>query len=320
MHYAHIPDIAKPVARLVQGTVMIGTDHLEASFRLLDDVLGLGGTTFDTAHGYGQGDCERTLGRWIEARGNREQVVILTKGAHHNEDRRRVTPCDITSDLFDSLARLRTDYIDLYLLHRDDPAQPIGPIVEILNRHKAAGRIQAFGGSNWRRERIEAANEYADVHGLTPFVASSPHFSLAIQFQEPWENCVTITGPNEAAERQFYRDSQLPLFAWSSLAGGFFTGRFRPDNLDSFSSYGDRLCVESYCYPPNFERLDRAEALAAEKDLSLAQLALAYVFAKGFNLFALVGCADRDEFAANVAAMDVRLTREEVKWLESGAP
>ena len=299
---------------------MLSVDHLDASFQLLDDIITLGGTTFDTAHGYGQGDCERTLGRWIEARGNRDQVVILTKGAHHNEDRRRVTPCDITSDLFDSLARLRTDYIDLYLLHRDDPAQPVGPIVEVLNEHNAAGRIHAFGGSNWRRERIEAANEYAYAHGMIPFVASSPHFSLAIQFQEPWENCVTITGPNEAAERQFYRESQLPLFAWSSLAGGFFTGRFRPDNLDSFTSYGDRLCVESYCYAPNFERLARAEAMAAEKGLSLAQLALAYVFAMGFNLFALVGCANRDEFAANVAAMEVQLTGAEVKWLEGDAP
>ena len=194
MHYGAVAGIDKPISRLVQGTMMVRSDAVEQSFQLLDDVFALGCTTFDTAHGYGQGDCERTFGRWLAARGLREQVVILGKGAHHNQDRQRVTPFDITSDLHDSLARLQTDYIDLYLLHRDDPTVPVGPIVEILNEHRAAGRIRAFGGSNWRWTRIAAANEYAHAHGLTPFVASSSHFSLAIQFQEPWPNCVTVTG------------------------------------------------------------------------------------------------------------------------------
>jgi len=149
MQYGQIPGVTKPVARLIQGTVMIGTDKLEASFALLDEILALGGNTFDAAHIYGNGDVERALGRWVAARGVREQVVIVTKGAHHSQDRQRVTPYDITSDLHDSLARLCTDYIDLYLLHRDDPSVPVGPIVEVLNEHRAAGRIHAFGGSNW---------------------------------------------------------------------------------------------------------------------------------------------------------------------------
>ena len=109
MHYSQIPGVTKPVARLIQGTVMIGSDKLDYSFGLLDDILALGGNTFDAAHVYGNGDNERTLGRWIEARGVRDQVVIITKGAHHNQDRQRVTPFDITADVHDSLARLRTE-------------------------------------------------------------------------------------------------------------------------------------------------------------------------------------------------------------------
>lgn len=97
MQYGEIPGVTKPVARLTQGTVMIGSDKIDYSFNLLDEVLALGGNTFDTAHGYGNGDCERTLGRWIETRGVRDRVVIITKGAHHNQDRARVTPFDITS-------------------------------------------------------------------------------------------------------------------------------------------------------------------------------------------------------------------------------
>lgn len=320
MQYGHVPGIDKPISRLVQGTVMVTSDQEEASFRLLDDVFDLGGNTFDTAHGYGQGDNERTFGRWLASRGLREQVVILGKGAHHNRDRRRVTPFDITADLHDSLARMGVDYIDLYVLHRDDPAVPVGPIVEILNEHKAAGRIRAFGGSNWSETRLAAANDYAAARGLTPFAVSSPNFSLAIQFKEPWENCVTLTGPAQAAARRFYAESGMPVFAWSSLAGGFFSGRFRRANLDSFDKYLDRLCVESYCYPENFDRLERAQALAAARGVSVPQIAMAYVMHQPWQTFALVGCANRAEFEANAAALAVQLAAAEVTWLEEGGP
>ncbi|HAJ34965.1 MAG TPA: aldo/keto reductase [Chloroflexi bacterium] len=318
MHYGHIPGVTKPVARLIQGTVMIGSDKLDYSFSLLDDILALGGNTFDAAHVYGNGDNERTLGRWIAARGVRDQVVIITKGAHHNQDRQRVTPFDITADLHDSLARLRTDYIDLYLLHRDDPSQPVGPIVEVLNEHLAAGRIHAFGGSNWSHHRIAEANEYAAAHGLTPFAVSSPHFSLAIQFKEPWANCVTLTGDANADARAYYAQHNIPLLTWSSLAGGFFSGRFRPDNLDTFTAYLDRLCVESYCYPENFARLERTRQLAEQRGVTLAQIAMAYVLAQPFLVFPLVGCANGAEYAANAAAFAVTLSAEEVAWLEHG--
>jgi aryl-alcohol dehydrogenase-like predicted oxidoreductase len=316
MKYGHITGINKPISRLVQGTVMITSGEVERSFTLLDEIFELGCTTFDTAHEYGRGDCERTFGRWLNQRGLRDRVVIIGKGAHHNQDRQRVTPFDITSDLFDSLARLRTDFIDLYLLHRDDPTVPVGPIVEVLKEHRAAGRIHAFGGSNWSHERIQAANEYAAAHGLVPFAASSPNFSLAKQVKEPWPNCLSISGPQGETARAWYRQNGLPLFTWSSLAGGFFSGRFSRDNLDSFDSYLDRLCVESYCYEDNFKRLDRARRLAGEKGLTLPQIALAYVLSQPLNIFALVGCQSGAEFKANVEASQVQLTPEEIAWLD----
>jgi len=316
MKYGHIPAINKPISRLVQGTVMITSDEAERSFTLLDEIFELGCTAFDTAHGYGNGDCERTFGRWLNERGLREKVVIIGKGAHHNQDRQRVTPFDITSDLFDSLARLKTDFIDLYLLHRDDPTAPVGPIVEVLNEHRAAGRIHAFGGSNWSHERIQAANEYAAAHSLVPFAASSPNFSLAEQVKEPWPNCLSISGAQGKTARAWYQQNGLPLFTWSSLAGGFFSGRFNRDNLDSFDSYLDRLCVESYCYEDNFKRLDRARQLAEEKGVTLPQIALAYVFSQPLNIFALVGCQSGPEFKANVEASQVKLSPEEIAWLD----
>ena len=134
-----LPGLDKPLPRLVQGTVMVTSADEAGSFRLLDEVFALGGTAFDTAHVYGQGDNERTFGKWVKSRGVRDEVVVVAKGAHHNEDRKRVTPFDITADLHDSLARFGFDYVDLYVLHRDDPSVPVGPIVEVLNEHQKAG-------------------------------------------------------------------------------------------------------------------------------------------------------------------------------------
>ncbi len=316
MRYGSVPGIDKPVSRLVQGTVMISSQELDRSFALLDGIFAQGCNTFDTAHQYGNGDSERVLGRWIEARGLRDKVVIITKGAHHNHDRRRVTPWDITSDLYDSLARLRTDSIDLYLLHRDDPTVPVEPIVEVLNAHLSAGRIKAFGGSNWSVERLMEANKYARANNLTPFAVSSPNLSLAEMVEEPWPGCVSIGGARGRKARAWYQATQMPVFAWSSLAGGFFSGRFTRDNLATMTHPLDKVCVHAYCYEQNFKRLDRAQALARQRGLTTAQVALAYVLSQPLNVFALVGCNTVAEFAENLAASEIKLTSEELAQLE----
>jgi aryl-alcohol dehydrogenase-like predicted oxidoreductase len=120
MPYGRLAAIERPLSRVVQGTTMLGTVLDEdASFALLDRVVAAGGTTFDTAHVYGNGRCEIMLGRWLQARGVRDEVVLLGKGAHHSAERQRVTPADITADLHESLERLQTDHVDLYLLHRE---------------------------------------------------------------------------------------------------------------------------------------------------------------------------------------------------------
>src|ERR1051325_9347486 len=172
MKFEEISGIQKPISRLVQGTVPLSSKDPDAGYALLDGVFALGCNTFDTAHVYGGGDQERFLGRWIKERGIREQVVILAKGCHHNQDRQRVTPFDIVGDLHDSLARMHVDYLDLYVLHRDNPNFPVGPIVEALNEQVRDGRVRAFGGSNWTHQRIAEANAYADEHGLIPFACS----------------------------------------------------------------------------------------------------------------------------------------------------
>ena len=99
MKYGKVKGLEKDVSRIVLGTDYMTTQRMEQNFSMLDTAFELGCNTLDTAHVYGGGDGERVIGRWMESRGNRDKVVVLTKGAHHNADRKRVTPYDITSDL-----------------------------------------------------------------------------------------------------------------------------------------------------------------------------------------------------------------------------
>jgi aryl-alcohol dehydrogenase-like predicted oxidoreductase len=108
----------------------------------------------------------------------------------------------------------------------------------------------------------------------------------------------------------------MPLFTWSSLAGGFFSGRFRPDNLDSFETYLDKLCVEVYCFEENWGRLERTQQLAAEKGVSVARIALAYVLSQPLDIYALIACYNEAEVVDNVQAGELRLTADELAWLE----
>ena len=307
-----VPGIEKPVSRLVQGTELFKTWEHEAAFALLDAVYELGCTAFDTAHSYGEGECERILGRWSASRGTRERITIISKGAHHNQDRKRLTPFDIASDLHDSLARMDVGNIDLYLLHRDDPSVPVGPIMEALNEHVEAGRIRAIGASNWSHQRINEANVYAGRHGLVPFVAASPHFSLAEQAEPAWEDALSLTGPGMEEARHWYSENRMPLLSWASLSLGFMSGRITRSHLETEP---DSLCLRSFGTEENFRRLDRATQMAREKGLTIPQIAVAYVMGQPLNIFPIIASASAQEFEENRDAVELSLTSDEVAWL-----
>ena len=317
MEFGTVKGVRKPVSRLVHGTMMLQEEELDEGFALLDAVYDAGCRCWDTANIYAGGQSERVLGLWMEARGNRDEIVILTKGCHHTKDRRRVTPFDLSADVHDSFARLKTDYIDIFMLHRDDPDVPVGPIVETFNEYHADGRIHAFGGSNWKPSRIEEANEYADKNGLASFTVSSPNFSLAEQFGEPWAGCVTISGPQNTSDRDWYTRHGTPLFTWSSLAQGFFSGRITRANWESVKKDFPKPVDRCYAHEPNFERLDRAQELATERGMTVPQIALAYVVQHpGLNVYSLIGTFTGDEFRENLKALEVSLTPEEIEWLD----
>ena len=316
--FGRVTGIDKPISRLVQGTMGFRENASDAAFAVLDEAFGLGCTALDTAHVYGGGESERLVGQWIHDRGVRDQVVIIGKGCEPNADRPRVTPFDVTADLHDSLARLRTDHIDLYLLHVDDPVKSVGPLVGVLNDHLRAGLISAYGVSNWTHERIAEANAYAAANGLRPIAASSVHLSLAEQVRPPWPGNLSVGGEAGHAAREWYVRERLPLFAWSSLAGGFFSGRFTRTNWRTFDEYFAKISAETYCSEDNFQRLDRAAELGSRSGLTATQVALAWVLAQPVEIFALVGSSTPEEVRSNMHALDVRLSDSEVAWLSTG--
>jgi len=311
-----MPGSDKEFSQIFLGTDKTGLANYDQSAALLDEAFALGFNALDTAWGYVGGDSERALGKWMEERGNREDIFILTKGAHHNRDRKRVTPYDITADLNDSLVRLKTDYIDLYLLHRDDTSKPVEPIMDILNEHHKAGKIRAFGGSNWTHQRIAEANAYAKKNGLVPMTASSPNYSLCDQVEDPWgQGCVTIGGSNEKEARAFYLESGIPVFAYSSLGRGMFSGRVTREN---YKELLDNAGLKAYAYEVNFKKLDRAHILAEKKGLKVPQIAIAYLLNQSFRVHPLVGAASKQELVEATQTADIILTEEERNWLDSG--
>ena len=124
MEYTNFKGIDKPVSKFFMGTLWMFLSEKEKHFKTLDDAFDLGINAIDTARAY---DAEATLGEWMKSRGNREKIVLLSKGGHPTDYRQRITPYDIDSDLAESLAELQTDYLDIYLLHRDNPSCPSAP-------------------------------------------------------------------------------------------------------------------------------------------------------------------------------------------------
>ena len=311
---SEVAGVGKPVSRLVMGCDN-QPDILHASV-MWDNYFEYGGNTFDTAHIYGGGRMEQLLGTWMRNRGIRDDLVVIGKGAHTPAN----FPDRVGPQLDVTLERLGTDYIDLYFLHRDNTDVPVGEWIDVLNAERSAGRIRAFGGSNWSLSRVQAANAYAVAEGLTPFAAVSNNFSLARMVDPVWAGCVSSS---DAEWRAWLEAEQIALFPWSSQARGFFTNRF--DAIRAASGKGadgmfgnqpsDAELERCWFAHDNFERRARAVQLAGERGVEPINIALAYVLDQPFPCFALFGPRILAETRSSLAALDVALTDAERRWL-----
>lgn len=311
MKYGKIKGLDKPVSRIIFGCMNGVMDRGNNCDEALDAALEAGINTFDTARIYGK--SEEVLGRWLQGK-DREKIVVLTKCAHPSMFRsNRVKAECINADFARSLDKLKLDYVDILLLHKDHPDADIPSVLETLHALKECGKVRAIGVSNWEYERIAAANEYADAHGLTPITVSSPYFGLAAQKNQPWRGCISI-GDNQKAIK-WYCENKMPVFAYSSLARGLMSGKYRHDDKRLISSL-DLPARRGFLTDENIERLSRAEKLADQLGCTVAQICLAWMFAQDMEVYAVLSQSARKRVMQNVAAVDIQLTKEQADWLD----
>jgi aryl-alcohol dehydrogenase-like predicted oxidoreductase len=299
MTYGRVPHFDRPISRVAIGSMALSMDHLDLSLAVLEEYVNLGGNAVDTAHCYGP-TRHAAVGEFLRLKG-RDSLILLDKGCHPY-GHKRVTRADLESDLLENQTRMQISHTDFFVLHRDDPDVPAGQVIDWLNEQKNLGRVTGFGASNWATSRIQEANDYAAATGQQGFSFGSPNLALAHPQDEMWPGAVAAN----AEDRKWYATHQLPLFSWSSGAGGFFAG-LQSDDVKRV-----------YFNEENFARKARAEELANKYGVSPTQIAVAWTLAQPLNVFAITGPKNVEEVRDNMAVIDLKLTPEEVVWLETG--
>ncbi len=295
------------LSRVILGSSYLGSDiDREASFQLLDTYYALGGRTLDTARVYaawipgGEGAAERTIGDWMLARGNRAEMTVITKGGHPplaDMHCSRLSRQEITADLEASLQALQTDYVDVYLLHRDDPVLPVEDIMDTLHDLVLAGKIRAIGASNWRASRIAQANAYAAAAGKTPFSLSEIQWSLAKTSPDALGDDTLVV--MDAAEYAAYREMKMPVLAYSPQSKGFFSKCI----AQGVGGLNQKI-MQRYVTPENLARLEQVKETCRKTGLSPAAVTLCYITCNPLNGFAIVGCSNPDQLRDSMTAAD----------------
>jgi aryl-alcohol dehydrogenase-like predicted oxidoreductase len=275
--------------RLIFGTLDLPAGDAGAS--LLDRYVDAGGRALDVANVYQDGVASRTVGRWL-ARGARP--ALYAKGCHPP----RCSPGLVTAEVDRSRTLLDTEFLDVFILHRDDPAFPVSAWADALLGEVQAGRIGAFGVSNWTVERARELRAHLDSAGADGLRAFSNHFSLARMVSPPWPGCLGLSADDLRAVGEL----GVTTLAWSSLARGFFAGVDTPE-WDS---------------PENRARRDRAGELAARLGCSASAIALAYVLHQPDHVVPVVGTRSQAHLDEALGALAIELSPGELAWLEDG--
>ena len=283
-----------------------GRDDAE-SLATIDRYLDLGGNFLDTADMYGPHENEKLVGRAIA--GKRDRVVVATKfGIVRDPDdptKRGFSgkPDYVKRACEGSLQRLGIDVIDLYYLHRVDPATPIEETVGAMGELVAAGKVRYIGLSEASAETLRRASK---IH---PITALQSEYSL-------WTR-----DPEDDGVLAACRELGIGFVAYSPLGRGFLTGRFRTlDDLpaDDYRRHSPRFQGENFA--KNLELVREIEQLAREKKVTPSQLALAWVLARGDDIVPIPGTKKRAYLEENLAAADIRLGADELARIDAIAP
>ena len=292
-----------------------GNCPAEKAFELMDAYVEIGGNFIDTARVYGDfatpknGESEKVIGRWMALRHNRDRIFLSTKGAHpplSDMNRGRLSREDVRGDASASLDALGTDHVDVYWLHRDDAARPVGDIMETMQSLIDDGMARSVGVSNWHPARIREANAYAAAHGLTPFCANQPQFSLARQQTVEDPTLVAM----DAETYRMHRETNLICVPFSSQAKGFFS---------KYAELGEEGLPDKakrrFLCPENLAVYARILEVREQTGLSVGAIALAYLTSQPFPTFPIAGASRVEQVLALAEAGEAAITPEQRDFL-----
>ena len=295
------------VSRLCLGGNVFGwTADRDTSFAVLDAYVAAGGNFVDTADSYfwrapgnSGGESETIIGEWMESRGNRDAVVVATKVGSWPE-RKGLSSKNIAEAVDDSLRRLRTDYIDLYYAHRDDPDTAQEETADAFDALVRAGKVRAIGASNFTAERLRSALEISARDGLASYVALQPHYNL--MEREEYENALAPLVESEG----------LACMPYYALAKGFLTGKYRPDTrIDSQRSEG----ALAYLDDRGRAVLAVLDEIAAGHSVPVAAVALAWLAGQPTVTAPIASARTPEQLAALLPMLDLQLTDDELRLL-----
>ncbi|NLZ46443.1 MAG: aldo/keto reductase [Clostridiales bacterium] len=292
-------------------------DNDSEYFSFLDKYLELGGSCIDSARCYcswledGESSSEGAIGRWISSRGNRDKIILSTKGGHPNHDTMdvsRLSRDELEYDLNQSLKALQTDYIDIYFLHRDDEAIPVEEIMPILNDFVKSGKVHFIGASNWTTERIEKANKFAKENGMEPFRVSQIYYSLAHSTKEDLGDPTTES--MDSKSYSWYKKNNFPVMAFSPQAKGFFSkvaeGKSITDLLES-----------QFVSTANLAKLSRVIELSKETGTTPATVVLGYLNSQPFPVSSVFSVTKLWQLEEDMTAGDTIFDEKQLAFLEN---
>lgn len=299
------------LSRIALGTHTFCDATESVSKNILNEYLKNGGNVIDTGRCYGgnvvnpshEPESEKCIGSWLESSGMRNQVVLMTKGGNPEfKDgklvRHRITGKDIEEDINKSLEALKTDYIDIYFVHKDNPAIEPGEAIEILSKYVKNGMVKHIAASNWSTERIESANQYAIKHNLPVFEYSELAFSLKAGVIDGW-NKEELPLEMKADDYNNYRKNNIPVFGYASQAYGFF---YR-DSLSSDVSQTNR------------EIVGRLKEICSKRQINSHQALFGFFFGCDIKNIPIISAKSVSRLYEVIDNCDIVLEPEEVNYL-----
>ncbi len=312
MEYRYLGRTGVKVSALTLGAQTFGWSVAPPeAFALLDQYVEHGGNYIDAADSYNKGESERILGSWVKERKLRKEILLGTKvffptGASPNDA--GLSRTHIFRSIEESLVRLGTDYIDLYQLHCFDRMTPLDETLRALDDLVRAGKVRYVGASNFAPSHLEKAIMLSQARGLAPLATLQLEYSLLVRSPE-WELLPQC------------QEEGLGTLAWSPLAGGWLSGKYRRDQPlpgDSRAGRGDRWddAAPQRGGERTFAIVDVLVRIAEEIRRTPAQVALGWMLQKGLVTSALIGARTPAQLADNLAAGEERLSQGHLAELD----